>query len=148
MHISKHKSKGRCMSLNLSVRVKAAMSRKMVSVDKDHSIKSAIRRMVRNEMGSVVVTENNVPVGIVTERDILKSIAYGRVSPDSKVESIMSKPLLSIDSVATIGEAGEMMVKNKVRRLLVKENGQYVGIISQRDLQKLMIDTFNSLVMF
>ena len=55
--------------------------------------------MVRNNIGSVVVTdEGGKPVGIVTERDILKSIAYRRSKTETKVEEIMSKPLISVAS--------------------------------------------------
>jgi CBS domain-containing protein len=136
------------MSLNLSLRVKAAMNRDMVTVESEDSIKAAIRKMVRGNMGSVVITDGGKPIGMLTERDILRSIAYKRVDPDSKVGEIMSKPLISIDSVATVGEAAEMMIKNKVRRLMVKENGKYVGIITQRDLQRLMTDTFKSLLLY
>ncbi|MGC2383153.1 MAG: CBS domain-containing protein [Nitrososphaeraceae archaeon] len=136
------------MALNLTVRVKAAINKDIISLDKDLSVKSAIKLMVRKDIGSVVVTEeeSDKPVGIVTERDILKSIAYGKTRPETKIEGIMSKPLITIEADATIGEAAEMMLKKKIRRLLVKQNDKYIGIITQRDLQRLMIDTFRSLL--
>jgi predicted transcriptional regulator len=57
------------MSLNPTIRVKAAMNRKMVTLNKNLNIKSAIKLMVRKNIGSVIITEaNNNPVGIVTER--------------------------------------------------------------------------------
>jgi CBS domain-containing protein len=59
----------------------------------------------------------------------------------------MSKPLISIGSDATLGEAADAMIKRKVHRLLVKVDGKYVGIITQRDLQRLMTDTFKSLLL-
>lgn len=123
------------------------MKKEIVSVDKQDSIRSAIRKMIRGNMGSVVVIEDDKPVGIVTERDILKSIAYKRASTDDPVDTIMSSPLISVDAYATLGEAADMMIKHKVRRLLVKENEEYVGIITQRDLQTLMVDTFKSLLL-
>lgn len=135
------------MALNLTVRVKAAMNKDIISLDKDLSVKSAIKLMVRRNVGSIVITdESGNPVGIVTERDILKSIAYGKTRPDSKIDGIMSKPLITIGADATLGEAAEIMIKRKIRRLLVKENGKYIGIITQRDLQRLMADTFRSLL--
>lgn len=135
------------MALNITIRVKAAMKKEIVSIDKDDSIRSAIRKMVKGDMGSVVVDEDGKPVGIVTERDILKSIAYKRASTEGRVGTIMSTPLISIDAYATLGEAAEKMIKHKVRRLLVKENNNYVGIITQRDLQSLMADTFKALLL-
>ena len=103
--------------------------------------------MVRNDLGSLVITEDGQPAGIVTERDIMKSIGYGKVNLDSEVGKIMSKPLISVASDATLGKAADIMIKRKVRRLLVKENTEYVGIITQRDLQRLMTDTFKSLLL-
>lgn len=135
------------MALNLTVRVKAAINRDMITLDKDLSVKSAIKLMVRKNIGSVVITgEGSKPIGIVTERDILKSIAYRKTKPETKVEEIMSKPLISLEANATLGEAAETMIKKKIRRLLVTQNDKYIGIITQRDLQRLMTDTVKSLL--
>jgi len=136
------------MALNVTVRVRAVMSKDMISIEKDLRIRSAIKTMVRKGVGSVVITSQGRPVGIVTERDILKSLAYRKaVRPDTPVEVVMSKPLISINSTKTIGDAAEMMIRHKIRRLLVKENDRYVGIVTQRDLQRAMTDTFRSLLL-
>ncbi len=136
------------MALNVTVRVRAVMSKDMISIEKDLRIRSAIKTMVRKGVGSVVITSQGRPVGIVTERDILKSLAYRKaVRPDTPVEVVMSKPLISINSIKTIGDAAEMMIRHKIRRLLVKENDRYVGIVTQRDLQRAMTDTFRSLLL-
>lgn len=58
----------------------------------------------------------------------------------------MSKLLVSIQSDAILAEAAEIMIKKKIRRLLVKQNEKYVGIITQRNLQTLMTDTVRSLL--
>ncbi len=136
------------MALSTTVRVKAIMSKGMVSLDKGLSIRSAVKTMVHKDVGSVVITAHGKPVGMVTERDILKSLAFRKaVRSDTPVEVIMSAPLVAVNSNSTIGDAAEMMAKNKIRRLLVKENGKYVGIVTQRDLQKAMTDTFKSLLL-
>jgi predicted transcriptional regulator len=137
------------MSLNPMVRVKAAMNRKMITLDKGLSVKSAIKLMVKKNIGSIVVTadSNNNPVGILTERDILRSIAYRRVRPETtKIEDIMSSPIFSVEQDTTLGDAAQVMIKKNIRRLLVKQNEKYVGIITQRDLQKLMTDTIRALL--
>ena len=138
------------MSLNPTVRVKSAMTRKMITLDKGLSVKSAIKLMVKKNIGSVVVTADSSsdPVGILTERDILKSIAYKRVRPEiTKIEEVMSTPILSVEADTTLGDAAQLMIKKNIRRLLVKEGNKYVGIITQRDLQKLMADTIRALIM-
>ena len=135
------------MALNMTVGIKVAMTNNIISSDREHSIKSAIRKMVKNNIGSIVGTENGTPVGIVTERDVLKNIGYGRLNPENPVGTIMSKPLITIDLNSTIAEAADLMKKHKIRRILVKDNEKFVGIITQRDLQLLMIDTFKSLLL-
>lgn len=138
------------MSLNPTVRVKSAMTRKMITLDKGLSVKSAIKLMVKKNIGSVVVTADSSsdPVGILTERDILKSIAYKRIRPEiTKIEEVMSTPILSVEEDTTLGDAAQLMIKKNIRRLLVKEGNKYVGIITQRDLQKLMADTIRALIM-
>jgi CBS domain-containing protein len=138
------------MSLNPTVRVKSAMTRKMITLDKGLSVKSAIKLMVKKNIGSVVVTADSSsdPVGILTERDILKSIAYKRIRPEiTKIEEVMSTPILSVEADTTLGDAAQLMIKKNIRRLLVKEGNKYVGIITQRDLQKLMADTIRALIM-
>jgi CBS domain-containing protein len=130
------------MSLNPSVRVKAAMNRKI-------SVKSAIKLMVKKKIGAVVVTADSSKnaVRILTEMDILKSIAYRRIRPEiTKIEEIMSTPIISVESNATLGDAARVMIKKNIRRLMVKQNNEYVGIITQRDLQKLMTDTIRALL--
>jgi CBS domain-containing protein len=137
------------MSLNPTVRVKAAMNRKMITLDKGLSVKSAIKLMVKKNIGSIVVTADprNNPVGILTERDILKSIAYRGIRPETtKIEEIMSTPILSVEQDTTLGDAAQMMIKKNIRRLLVKQDDKYVGLITQRDLQKLMTDTIRALL--
>jgi CBS domain-containing protein len=136
------------MALSTTVRVKAIMSKRMVSLEKGLSIRSAVKTMVHKNVGSVVITAHGKPIGIVTERDILKSLAFRKaIRPDTPVHAIMSTPLVAVNSNSTIGDAAELMAKNNIRRLLVKENGKYVGIVTQRDLQKAMTDTFKSLLL-
>jgi CBS domain-containing protein len=58
----------------------------------------------------------------------------------------MSSPIFSVEQDTTLGDAAQVMIKKNIRRLLVKQNEKYVGIITQRDLQKLMTDTIRALL--
>ena len=80
-------------------------------------------------------------IGILTERDILKSIANEMMEPENKVEIIMSTPLIAVNSSTSLGETAEVMLTNNIRRLMVKENAEYVGIISQRELQRFITES-------
>jgi CBS domain-containing protein len=120
--------------------VKAIMNKSIISVEKDDTIRLAIKKMVRGTFGAVIVTEKTKPIGILTERDILRSIANEKMDPESKVATIMSTPLISVDSSASLGEAADIMLTNNIRRLMIKEKDKYVGIISQRELQRFITE--------
>ena len=63
------------------------------------------------------------------------------MEPENKVEIIMSTPLIVVNLSTSLGEAGEVMLTNNIRRLMVKENDEYVGIISQRELQRFITES-------
>ena len=121
--------------------VRDVMNKSIISVDKDDTIRIAVNKMVHGEIGAVIVTEKDKPVGILTERDILKFIAKEKIDLDNnKVESIMSTPLISVDSSSNLEEAAGVMLTNNIRRLIIKEKDKYVGIISQRELQRFITE--------
>lgn len=59
---------------------------------------------------------------------------------NNKVENIMSAPLISVDSSSSLEEAAGVMLTNNIRRLIIKEKDEYVGIISQRELQQFITE--------
>ncbi len=122
------------------------MQRNIISLDKAKTVKDAAALMVSNDIGSVVVISSDQPIGIVTERDILKKVTFPSKDPSSvKLESIMTSPLITIDVDASLGEATMVMTEKKIRRLLVTEKGKIIGIFTQRDLQNKVLDIFMSL---
>jgi CBS domain-containing protein len=104
--------------------------------------------MVKNDIGSVVVTENGKPVGMLTERDIMKRVCPQELcSRKITVGEIMSKPLVTIEADAKLGEAALLMMDKGIRRLLVVEKGEVVGIVTQKDVMRGTLDTFMALSM-
>ena len=122
--------------------VKNVMSKPLITVDSEASCQDAIRVMAEKDIGAVVVTEKGKPVGIVTERDILKKVCPNVSCMKVKVREIMSKPLITVDANTPIGEAVSIMVDRNIRRLLVTEGGKIVGIVTQKDLMKGTLDAF------
>ena len=117
------------------------MNKSIISVEKDDTIKLAVKKMVHGEFGAVVVTENGKPIGILTERDILKSIANEKMDLENKAEMIMSTPLISVNSSTSLSEAANIMLTNNIRRLMIKDKDECVGIISQRELQRFITES-------
>jgi signal-transduction protein with cAMP-binding, CBS, and nucleotidyltransferase domain len=134
--------------LNMDVRVRAFMTSNVAGVEGSKSIKEAAKRMVDSGISSIIVTDGRLrPIGIVTERDIVQRVVAGGKNPDRPVEEVMSSPLITVDPLTTLGEAANIMVQKKIKRLLVKEDERIVGIVTQTDIQRGMLETFNSLLL-
>lgn len=106
------------------------IDRQLLKIDANQSAWDAALLMREEKAGSVIVTVNGEPVGIVTERDILYKIAAEDL-PASKVllRKIMSSPIISTPSDTGIKEALKLMAKHHIRQLVVTENGKPVGMV-------------------
>lgn len=124
------------------VRVSEIMKRNVITVEKGTSILEATKIMDKKNIGCVVVTERGKPVGIVTEKDILRKVFAKEKDKTSKVEVIMSSPLVTIEGKMNYCDTAEIMSKHKIRRLPVMEDGRLVGIITMRDLLPNCIEDF------
>jgi CBS domain-containing protein len=127
--------------------VRHIMTKNIISVKNNVSVVEAVSVMVKNDIGAVVVTKNRKPVGILTERDILKKCCPGKLcGRDLEVEKIMSAPIITIEADASLGKAAMLMSDNKIRRLLVTEKGKIVGIITEKDVLRGTLSYFESVV--
>ena len=107
---------------------------KLVTAKPDESAAEAIRRMLQANIGSVVVCENNVPVGIFTERDVLRLAGDGADFESTPVRRAMTPKPLTINAGDSILDAAQLMATRKLRHLPVVEDGNLVGIVSMRDV--------------
>jgi predicted transcriptional regulator len=127
--------------------VKNVMAKTVITIDKDSSVHEAAKIMSEKLIGCIVVTDEDKPMGIATERDILQRVvAKGLDASKVKMKDIMSKPLITVSGDTLIINATRIMQKSKVRRLLVMEKGKIVGIITERDLLRAL--AFHVLISF
>ena len=113
------------------------MSKNVLTLDKSTSLQEAAENMKKLNVGCVIVTENNNPIGIITERDfVTKIVAEGRPL-FTEIQEVMSSPLITIDSDETIWEASELMKEKSIHKLPVKENEQIAGIVTTTDIVKI-----------
>ncbi len=117
--------------------VNDVMSKNMLTVDKSVSLQEAAQKMSELNIGCVIVTDKNNPVGIVTERDFVTRIASEGRPLFTEIIEVMSSPLITISPEETIWEASEMMKEKSIHKLPVKENGQIIGIITTTDIVKI-----------
>jgi CBS domain-containing protein len=103
----------------------------------DTSVLEAIGIMSEANIGAIVVTDENGPVGIFTERDYLRKIALkGRSSRETKIDVVMSSPLITVGVNESIDSAMETMTACRCRHLIVEQEGMMLGIVSLGDLVK------------
>ncbi len=109
------------------------------TIPSDASLFAAAQLMCEKRLGSLLTSEAGEIVGIVTECDLVrKGLAANRAAPHTHVSAVMSSPLLSIDVNRTVRDASKMMAEHGVRHLTVTESGKIVGIVSVRDLVKMV----------
>jgi CBS domain-containing protein len=116
--------------------VKDIMTKNVVTVDVSKTVYEAAQLMSAKGIGCLVVTENDVAVGIVTERDFLRRIVAERASFDLKISAIMSKTLITVDPDTSVRDAARLMATNKIRRLPVVKAEALVGILVASDLAR------------
>src|SRR3712207_4451711 len=114
-----------------------------VDINDNPSVLDVAKLMAKHRIGSVVVVEgsnnnNNNPIGIITERDIIKKVTAQNKSADQvAVRHIMSSPVITVQSIDSIDTAAETLAENRVKRLVVLEqDGSMVGILSVSDIAK------------
>lgn len=116
------------------------MTRNVVTIKPEATMHEAAIVMGKNHIGSLIVSRNKTPVGIVTERDFLtKILACGKDPVKEKVEDTMTCPLLTIGPKSKIKEAAQTMYKKR-GRLVVFESEELVGIVTASDLIRSMPD--------
>jgi CBS domain-containing protein len=123
--------------------IKEIMSAKLETIDITKNAQEAAKKMNDKRISSLLVVDgdnkNEEPLGIVTERDlVIRVCAAGTSSKDVGVREIMSSPIVTVEPQATVETAAELMLSNKVRHLLVKDEqtGKPIGIIAPSDLNK------------
>lgn len=115
--------------------VASIMTRIVRTVEKSQNIKSVAKIMVEHGIGSIVITESRetgLPIGIITERDIVRQVALNRCV--SVARDVMSQPVITIDSHSSLKDAIQTMQLKDIRRLPVVEKGKMVGIITDKDI--------------
>jgi CBS domain-containing protein len=113
--------------------VKDIMTKNVVSIGVNNSVIEAAELMGSNRVGCLVIMDGEVPIGIVTERDIVRRVVAKKMPLDTKVSEIMSKSLITVDPDASLKEAARLMSSNKIRRLPVLKQNRLVGIVVAAD---------------
>ena len=113
------------------------MSKKVISIESTVSATEIAKLMDRNKVSCIVLTKNEKPYGMITERDLLTKItALNKKSSELNANEIMTSPITTVSSMTPVEEVAEKMILNKMRRVIVSDNEQPVGIITVTDFAK------------
>lgn len=121
--------------METDLRVSDVMTRKLITADQSETADRLGKLMAEANVGSIIITREKKPVGIVTERDLVVEIVSRNVQPSSvHAQEIMSTPLITIAPDTSVEMASREMVRRRIRRLPVVQGNRLVGLVSDSDL--------------
>ena len=118
----------------IALKIKEIMTTDVRTISANDSISEAANIMKQLDVGSVPVVDNNLLVGIITDRDlVLRALAMGK-NAQERVSNIMSKNITTVTPEDDVHKAADIMASKQIRRLPIVENDRLVGIVSIGDM--------------
>ncbi len=121
-----------------------AMTKMPVVVGPDASVKECVELMLKFKVGSLIIQENKILKGIVTEKDLVEKMILDHLDPKkTKISSIMSDRVTTVYFDSDIMEAVKIMTKKDIRRLpVVDKNNKLVGLLTINDVLRIQPEMF------
>ena len=125
--------------------VKDIMNKSLISADSTTTVFQIANLMAKGGIGAIIVKKDNIPAGIITDRDFAIKITVQKLPLDTPIDKVASYPLATINLNESILVAANMMSSKKLRKLAVVENEKVIGIITSTDLvNQLALEKDNS----
>jgi len=119
----------------MSLSVREVMTKNVMTIESSAPTKEAAEVMDKHDIGCLIVMNEGKPVGIVTERDMLKRVLLQFRDPRiTRVSDIMSTPLIASSPETELREAMKLMNKRRIKKLPVVEDGLVIGLITLTDV--------------
>ena len=106
----------------------------VVNIGPKQTVLEAANLMKGSNRGSLLIVDDKITVGIITERDLVIRVIAKNLPHTTPVSEVMSSPLITIDSNVTLKKAARIMGERKIRRLPVTESGGVAGILVASDV--------------
>jgi len=121
--------------METKIPIRDIMTKKVITVDVSMNAVDVSNKMMEKDVGCVIVVKKDEPVGVVSERDIVRKL----VSTDAKSSSmtakdLMSEPIITVSDDTSLLDTTKKMAKKNIRRLPVMSNDKMVGIVSETDI--------------
>jgi MHS family proline/betaine transporter-like MFS transporter len=121
-------------SVDVFLRLNELVRRKPITISGEATIYDVVKIMAEQNIGFLVVVENGRMVGVLSERDVVRSLAE-RGNLSVKVSDICKRDIITLQADATLEEAAEKMGKHGIRHIVVvNKSGELIGVVSVRDL--------------
>jgi len=114
--------------------VKDVMNTNVVVAKAEATIREASEVMNKYNIGSLVVVKDSGIAGIITEHNVLESVAAGRNPDETKIAEIMSSEVVTVAPDSTVEQAVDLMVKHRIKKLPVVDGDKLMGIITASDI--------------
>lgn len=117
--------------------VSGIMRKNVISIDSSMTVQDAAKMMDDASIGAIVVIENGIAIGIITERDLTRRVIAKGKPLTTNVKEVMSSPLIVINPDDSVWEAAQLMKTRKIHRMPAVKDNQLVGMITTSDIVKL-----------
>jgi len=126
----------------LSNKVSEIMTTNLTKAPVSSTIFEVMEMMVAEDVGRVIITDDDIPVGIFTEKDVLKRVVNAKIEPrKTAIKNVMTAPARAVREETHIVDAFGKMYRGKYRHLLVRgRRGKIVGIVSMRRILNLAVE--------
>jgi CBS domain-containing protein len=122
----------------MSIQTGDIMVDKVITTTRHSTVEEAVRLMNEHEIGCLIVTDNKKPIGIITERDLLKRIsAKSQDLKKIRVEEVMSAPLISVEPNVEIGDASRLMFQKNIKKMPIVREGKLLGLVTLTDILRI-----------
>ena len=126
--------------------VKDVMTKGVRVTGPDSSVREVVATMNRFNIGSIIVVQDNKPVGVISERDVLRRVVEPCLSPETiAARQIMTSPVITICESASVAEVVKIMAEKRVRKIPVMKKERLVGIITYTDILSKVLSTISIL---
>ncbi|MEM2160976.1 MAG: CBS domain-containing protein, partial [Candidatus Nitrosotenuis sp.] len=122
---------------NMTELVRDAMKKNVVAIDSSMTVQDAAKMMDDASIGAIVVLENGIAIGIITERDLTRRIVAKGKPLTTSVKDAMSSPLVVINPDDSVWEAAQLMKTRKIHRLPAVKDSRLVGMLTTSDIVRL-----------
>lgn len=119
----------------MSLEIRDVMVQKVITVEAHASLKETIELMNKYEVGCLIVCKNKRPIGILTERDLLKKV-LAKIPDLSQTElkNVMSTPVWTAKPAMEIGDAVDFMIRQRIKKLPITDDEKLVGLVTLTDI--------------